>query len=66
MELTGRVAGLTGSIFKLGMPFAIYAAGWVTEAHGHATVLVVAGVNQLALVAVLLTSPALRSVRQGP
>lgn len=30
-QLIGRISGITGSIFKLGMPFAIFAAGWISE-----------------------------------
>ncbi|UQZ36673.1 MFS transporter [Paenibacillus sp. PK3_47] len=30
-QLIGRVSGITGSIFKLGMPFAIMASGWISE-----------------------------------
>ncbi|WP_442598362.1 MFS transporter [Neobacillus sp. D3-1R] len=30
-QLIGRISGITGSIFKLGMPFAIFAAGWLSE-----------------------------------
>ncbi|WML47150.1 MFS transporter [Neobacillus sp. PS3-34] len=30
-HLIGRISGLTGSIFKLGMPFAIFAAGWIAD-----------------------------------
>ncbi|UFJ42356.1 MFS transporter [Brevibacillus humidisoli] len=33
-HLIGRVAGLTGSMFKLALPFAIYSAGYVTEWFG--------------------------------
>ncbi|WP_152396077.1 MFS transporter [Paenibacillus guangzhouensis] len=30
-HLIGRISGITGSLFKLGMPFAIFAAGWISE-----------------------------------
>ncbi|SFA69489.1 MULTISPECIES: MFS transporter [unclassified Bacillus (in: firmicutes)] len=30
-HLIGRISGITGSAFKLGMPFAIFAAGWISE-----------------------------------
>ncbi|HYK75159.1 MAG TPA: MFS transporter, partial [Pseudoneobacillus sp.] len=30
-QLIGRISGITGSVFKLGMPFAIFAAGWISE-----------------------------------
>jgi predicted MFS family arabinose efflux permease len=44
--LIGRVSGITGSIFKLGMPFAIFGAGWVAEASGAGIVFVMCGVGQ--------------------
>jgi predicted MFS family arabinose efflux permease len=31
IHMIGRISGITGSIFKLGMPFAIFAAGWLAE-----------------------------------
>ncbi|WP_108670270.1 MFS transporter [Peribacillus acanthi] len=30
-HMIGRISGITGSIFKLGMPFAIFAAGWLAQ-----------------------------------
>lgn len=30
-ELIGRISGITGSIFKLGMVFTIFGAGWIAE-----------------------------------
>lgn len=30
-HLIGRISGITGSLFKLGMPFAIFASGWISE-----------------------------------
>ncbi len=45
--LIGRVAGITGSIFKLGMPFAIFGAGHLTSLTGASTVFVICAVVQL-------------------
>jgi MFS family permease len=42
--LIGRVSGITGSIFKLGMPFAIYAAGWLAAASGARSVFIVCAI----------------------
>ncbi|MFD1737096.1 MFS transporter [Bacillus salitolerans] len=30
-HLIGRISGITGSVFKLSMPFAIFSAGWISE-----------------------------------
>lgn len=30
-HLIGRISGITGSVFKLSMPFAIFGAGWISE-----------------------------------
>ncbi|RDI45438.1 MFS transporter [Falsibacillus pallidus] len=30
-HLIGRISGITGSVFKLSMPFAIFASGWISE-----------------------------------
>ncbi|MNI89021.1 hypothetical protein D3C73_1463710 [compost metagenome] len=47
-RLIGRVSGITGSLFKLGMPFAIIASGWISELSGPRTVfLVTIAVNLL-------------------
>ncbi|WP_068619969.1 MFS transporter [Paenibacillus tuaregi] len=37
-HLIGRVSGITGSAFKLGMPFAILAAGWISQHYSPALV----------------------------
>ena len=44
--LIGRVSGITGSIFKLGMPFAIYGAGWLANVSGAGSVFVTCGIAQ--------------------
>jgi predicted MFS family arabinose efflux permease len=45
--LIGRVSGITGSIFKLGMPFAIFGAGWLADFSGAGTVFVACGIGQI-------------------
>lgn len=45
--LIGRVSGITGSIFKLGMPFAIFGAGYLAAVSGARSVFVVCGVAQV-------------------
>jgi len=54
--LIGRVSGITGAIFKLGMPFAIFGSGYLTAAAGASTVFLIC-----ALVQILLLLPFLRS-----
>ncbi|MEK5028582.1 MFS transporter [Paenibacillus sp. FSL M7-1046] len=55
-QLIGRVSGITGSIFKLGMPFAIIASGWISELSGPRTVfLITIGINMLIFAGCLLS-----------
>ncbi|MBL0403542.1 MFS transporter [Microvirga aerilata] len=59
----GRVTGMTGSLFKLAMPFAIVAAGLLSEQAGMGLVfLASAALNGAMLVAFWLT-PALRNLK---
>jgi hypothetical protein len=59
----GRVTGMTGSLFKLAMPFAIVAAGLLSEQAGMGAVfLASAALNGAMLVAFWLT-PALRHLK---
>lgn len=37
-HLMGRMAGITGTIFRIGMPIAVYLSGWVIEARGTAVI----------------------------
>ncbi len=39
-ELIGRISGITGSIFKLGMVFTIFGAGWISELFGTSFVFI--------------------------
>ncbi|MDP5274925.1 MFS transporter [Chengkuizengella axinellae] len=41
-QFIGRISGITGSIFKLGMPFAIFASGWIAEWYDPSTVFLLA------------------------
>lgn len=45
--LIGRVSGITGSIFKLGMPFAIFGAGYLAAIAGARSVFVACGIAQV-------------------
>ncbi len=55
--LIGRVSGITGSIFKLGMPFAIYGAGYLTSLTGASTVFVICAVVQMLVLVPFVRSP---------
>lgn len=55
--LIGRVSGITGSIFKLGMPIAIFGSGFLTSAAGASAVFVICAAVQILLVGAFLCSP---------
>ncbi|NGQ95965.1 MFS transporter [Brevibacillus sp. SYP-B805] len=46
-HLIGRISGITGSIFKLGMVFTIYGSGWIAETLGTKCVFLGAAVSNL-------------------
>lgn len=56
--LIGRVSGITGSIFKLGMPFAIFGSGFLTSAAGAATVFATCAALQVLVLLAFLRSRA--------
>ena len=60
VEVIGRVAGITGSLFKVGMPFAIVGAGFLSEYSGTPAVFAACAILNLAMFGVLLGSPTLR------
>ncbi len=62
--LIGRVSGLTGSIFKLGMPFAIFASGFAAAAVGAHAVFLACALGDVLLTLYFLRSP-LRAVASG-
>jgi hypothetical protein len=37
-HMIGRISGITGSLFKLGMPLAIWGSGWISELSNPAAV----------------------------
>ncbi|MFS1517259.1 MFS transporter [Bacillus sp. SCS-151] len=41
-ELIGRISGITGSMFKIGMPIAIIASGWIAEWYNPSLVFLLA------------------------
>jgi len=45
--LIGRITGITGSIFKLGMVFTIFGSGWISEWFGASYVFLAAAVGNL-------------------
>ena len=43
-HLIGRIAGITGTIFRIGMPIAMYVSGWIIEAEGTEVIFIGAAV----------------------
>ncbi len=62
-ELIGRVSGLTGSIFKLGMPFAIFASGFAATAIGARGIFIVCAAVNALVVLYFFASPLRRAGR---
>lgn len=62
-ELIGRVSGITGSIFKLGMPFAIMASGWISEFSSPRTVFLITLAGNLLIFTGCMASPLWRDRR---
>jgi predicted MFS family arabinose efflux permease len=56
-HLMGRISGITGSLFKLGMPFAIFASGWVSELFNTTDVFLISAVGNLLLLVLYLRMP---------
>lgn len=56
-HLIGRISGITGSIFKLGMPFAIAFSGWVTKQEGASLVFLIGFALNMAVFGLCLVSP---------
>ncbi|MFD2444945.1 MFS transporter [Bacillus sp. CGMCC 1.16607] len=46
-HMIGRISGITGSIFKLGMPFAIFAAGWISDLSNPSFVFILAFIGNI-------------------
>ncbi|WP_346726738.1 MFS transporter [Bacillus suaedaesalsae] len=46
-HLIGRISGITGSVFKLSMPFAIFAAGWISELSNPSHVFMIAFIGNI-------------------
>ncbi|MDA8343978.1 MAG: MFS transporter, partial [Thermaerobacter sp.] len=62
-EMIGRISGLTGSIFKLGMPFAIFASGFAAAAFGARRVFLLCALLNILVAIYFLRSP-LRAVER--
>ena len=56
-ELIGRVSGLTGSIFKLGMVWTILGSGWLATLAGTWTVYLAAGIGNLVMFVIFTRLP---------
>ncbi|MFE8699927.1 MFS transporter [Cytobacillus sp. FJAT-54145] len=48
-HLIGRISGITGSLFKLAMPFAIFSAGWISELADPSIVFLLAWIGNMML-----------------
>jgi MFS family permease len=46
-ELIGRISGITGTLFRVGMPITVYASGWVMAGWGAAPIFLLAGIVNL-------------------
>lgn len=58
--LMGRVSGFTSSIFKIGVPFALIASGWLAGFAGARAVFVVCGLVQILVFFAWMRSPVFR------
>lgn len=58
--LMGRVGGMTGSIFKIGVPFALLASGWLADFSGARAVFIVCGLVQIVVFFLWVRSPVYR------
>ncbi|HEY8380788.1 MAG TPA: MFS transporter [Microvirga sp.] len=63
VAVIGRVTGLTGSLFKLAMPFAIVGAGFLSEHSGLTAVFAASAALGAAMVVAFAASPVLRTLR---
>lgn len=51
----GRIVGITGSLFKIAMPFFIYSSGWITELFNVSLAFMISGLMMLVLFLVFTT-----------
>ncbi len=58
--LMGRIGGMTGSIFKIGVPFALIASGWLADFSGARAVFIVCGLVQIVVFFLWIRSPVYR------
>jgi predicted MFS family arabinose efflux permease len=56
-HMIGRITGITGSAFKIGMPFAIFAAGWISELANPSWVFLLSFAGNLLIFAFCRFSP---------
>lgn len=56
-QLMGRISGITGTLFRLGMPATVYAAGWIMLWWGSSVIFLVSAIcNLLIFIGYLRTS----------
>ena len=58
--LMGRIGGMTGSIFKIGVPFALIGSGWLADFSGARAVFIVCGLVQIVVFVLWVRSPVFR------
>lgn len=58
--LMGRIGGMTGSIFKIGVPFALLGSGWLADFSGARAVFIVCGLVQIVVFVLWVRSPVYR------
>lgn len=55
-ELIGRISGITGTFFRIGMPITVFASGWVMNGWGTAPIFLLAGMVNLIVFLVYRTT----------
>ncbi|ETI67403.1 MFS transporter [Neobacillus vireti] len=55
-ELIGRISGITGTFFRIGMPITVFLSGWVIDAWGAAPIFLIAASMNLVVFVVYRTT----------
>jgi MFS family permease len=56
-HMIGRVSGITGSMFKIGLPLTMFGAGWIAEIFSASYVFLLAGIMNVLLFIIYRTLP---------
>ncbi|MGC5325351.1 MFS transporter [Brevibacillus sp. SYSU BS000544] len=59
-HLMGRISGITGTLFRIGMPITMYFSGWMILWWGTSSIFISSAVWNLLIVAILLRTPLCR------